>query len=157
MATRETKSGVPIEVEDFVLRVITQYPYFHRGLEVGCGDGQRIRIARRRGQNLYGTDPKDWKNSWMAQGIDPYCQISESQNLPFNDETFDFVIHPKPINEWPILVELSRVASRTIWAKCRLGEDADKWFWLDIAVEFGCKVEGFTESTEGNLILEMRK
>ena len=149
-----------VNQKELLLKVFTQYPFFHRGLEMCCGDGQRVRTGRYRGLNLYGTETdKRWANSWLAQGIDPYIRVCPSYKTPFEDESFDFVIHPKPIGGSGVLQEIYRIGSRSFWAKCELRPKGRKepTEWLAEALEIGFRIEGYTISTENNLILEMRK
>jgi len=142
--------------DELLRKVFTQYPVFYRGLEVGCGDGQRIRVGRGRGLNLYGCDIKDFKNAWAIQGIDPYVRKVNLHSLPYKDEMFDFVSYPKAFKpSKKVFKELYRVGSRNYYLK--LDTKRNMGFWAKVLAEVGFRLEVMNVSTDGHLVVEARK
>jgi len=147
---------------ELLWRAFTQFPYFHRGLEIGCKTGERIRVARRRGLNLYGVDPKDLRNAWGIQGVDLYIKVGELPNLPYEDELFDYVTHPKPVRVpddqyLAALKEICRVGSRSFYMNLPLDEKKTMEWYLPMIIDAGFKIEAIQKSMGGNLVMEARK
>ena len=142
----------PITSVDILKRVYTQYPYFHKGLEVECKDGQRIAKARKRGLRLFGYSTEEYKTAWQMLGIDPYCTKGESlDKLPYSNDVFDLVLVPFAMEDID-LVELWRVGSRLFYIKLQPTKD-----WLKEILKFPWKIEVYQKSNIGNLIFECRK
>lgn len=144
---------------ELLWRAFTQYPYFHRGLEIGCGTGERIRVGRRRGLNLYGCNPKDLKNAWGVQGVDLFIKVGELPNLPYSDGLFDFVTHPYPMrvpNYRDALRDMNRVGSRSYYISLPLDKET-MGAYVSMLKDTGFKIEAIQESMGGNLVVEARK
>ena len=136
--------------DEILRRAYTQYPYFHRGLEIECKDGQRILTARKRGLRLFGYSTEEYKTAWVVQGIDAYCKKGESlDNLPYDDDLFDLVIVPNAL-DYVNLDELYRVGNRLFYLKTKPG-------WLDKVLKLPWKLEVYQKSLVGNEIFECRK
>jgi len=147
---------------ELLWRAYTQYPYFHRGLEIGCGMGERIRVARRRGLSLYGVNPRDLKGAWGIHGVDVYIKVGELPNLPFEDELFDFVTHPYPVMVpddvyADALKDICRVGSRTFYMSLPLDEKKTMEWYVPLIIGAGFKIEAIQKSMGGNLVVEARK
>jgi hypothetical protein len=144
------------ERSELLRKIFTQYPVFYRGLEIGARDGQRVRIGRARGLNLYGTDEFDWSTAWKAQGIDPYMHVAKVGKLPFPDEMFDFVTHPDPVGPTiKNLKEIYRVGSRSFYIKIK-----PKWEMPKLArrlAAVGFRIEVMNMTSGGNIVVEARK
>lgn len=139
-----------ITKEEILKRAYTQYPYFHRGLEIECKDGQRIVTARKRGMRLFGYSTGEYKTAWQMLGVDPYCTKGESlDKLPYDDNTFDLVMLPFTL-EYVNLDELFRIGSRLFSLKL-------KGDWLKKVLELPWKLEVYQKSLMGNEIFECRK
>lgn len=142
----------PITSVDILKRVYTQYPYFHRGLEVECKDGQRILTARKRGLRLFGYSTGEFKTAWHMLGIDPYCTKGENLKvLPYENNAFDLVVVPFVMEDIN-LHEIFRIGSRLIYLKLKPTKD-----WLKEVLSFPWKLEVYQKANTGNLIFECRK
>jgi hypothetical protein len=143
----------PITSMDILKRVYTQYPYFHKGLEIECKDGQRIATARKRGLRLFGYSMGEYRTAWQLLGVDPYCTKGESlDDLPYENGMFDLVIVPFAM-DYVNLDEIYRVGNRMFYMKLKPnGTD-----WLDKILKKQWKIEVYQISNIGNMILECRK
>lgn len=74
---------------------------FKKGLDVGCGRGTSVQIARRIGYNLYGCDIADLKEEWKEKGISKYCKCCPANKLLYKDNEFDFVISTEVFEHIP--------------------------------------------------------
>jgi len=62
-------------------------------LELNCGDAQRIQIARELFlRNVFGCDDEDFREKWEEYGVTSYCQVVNTSKLPYENNSFDFVI-----------------------------------------------------------------
>jgi len=92
---------------------------FKKGLDVGCGSGISVEIARKGGHNLYGCDIADIKDIWKEKGVDKYCTTCPADNMPYKDNEFDLVTCTEVMEHIPedyidaTLQEIYRVCSDT--------------------------------------------
>lgn len=143
----------PITSTEILKRVYTQYPYFHRGLEIECKDAQRIAAARKRGLRLFGYSTKNYRTAWVMLGLDPYITIGESlDQLPYEDEMFDLVVIPNAMDNVN-LDEIHRIGSRLFYLKLKMNGRN----WLTEILSRQWKVEVYQVSDIGNMIVECRK
>ena len=145
---------------ELLWRAFTQYPYFHRGLEIECGNADRIRVGRRRGLSLYGISSHNLIGAWKMQGLDPYIKIGSVLDLPYPDESFDFVTHPSTmqVDDYATAIkEIYRVGSRSFYMNLFIDEFQTKEMSIKLIVDAGFRIEAAQESMFGNLIIEARK
>jgi len=88
-------------------------------LDVGCGTGAGMEIAREAGINAFGVDIAEGQTKiWEERGIDKYCTIAPAHSLPHKDNEFDFVVCSEVMEHIPkelveaSLSEIYRVGSR---------------------------------------------
>jgi SAM-dependent methyltransferase len=97
--------------------LVEQIP-FHRAIDVGCGPGYGIKVARDAGKDVYGIDIAEaLVKKWEELGIDEYCRVSPSDRIPFPDKSFDLVVSTEVFEHIPeegivpTLEELKRIGS----------------------------------------------
>lgn len=74
----------------WVLDLLSPCPGQHL-LDIGCGEGVLVRLAKARGLHAIGLDIA-WRAAQLAfQTIGGYVVIGEGEALPFDNDTFDFV------------------------------------------------------------------
>lgn len=90
---------------------------YQRALDIGCGPGFGVRMARGAGLETYGCDIADLTDIWEKQGIADYCTIAPAHKMPYPDNAFDFVLCTEVLEHIPeelidqTLSEIARVAS----------------------------------------------
>jgi SAM-dependent methyltransferase len=62
-----------------------------RAMDVGCGPGHGLKLARDKGINVWGTDIVDNTKMWKENGIEEYCRQAPAHDIPYPDNSFDFV------------------------------------------------------------------
>lgn len=67
------------------------------GLDIGCGEGTNTRTVARAGAKLVGVDPSSKfiehaKSSPENEGLSLQFQVASANQLPFDEQTFDFAI-----------------------------------------------------------------
>jgi len=76
---------------DFLKPLLSQRP-FERVLDVGCGVGKIVTLARQDGVEAYGVDLPALTPFWSQAGNDPdYFSSCDAGLLPFSDHSFDVV------------------------------------------------------------------
>ena len=140
-----------VDLDEILRRAYTRYPYFHRGIEIECKDGQRIQTVRKRGFRLFGWSGRDYSNAWKLLGIDPFISTKGYINhLPYKDDEFDFVSVPFESEDLDY-DELYRIGSRIFYIKLKPTED------IKPVLKMPWKVEVYQQSNIGNHIFECRK
>jgi SAM-dependent methyltransferase len=101
--------------------IIEQVP-FNRGLDVGCGPGYGIKVARDAGKEVFGIDISDVVyDKWKELGIEKYCEVAPANKIPAQDKTFDLVLCTEVMEHIPeelvdeSLREIRRVACGMIY------------------------------------------
>ena len=74
------------------MHVIKRYN-FKKGLDVGCGRANGVQYARDLGYNVWGCDVSSGAvKCWKERKVDKYCRVAPADNLPFDDDSFDFIL-----------------------------------------------------------------
>ena len=64
-----------------------------QALEIGCGDGAMLNLLAERGINAVGVDASSsGVEKCVSRGLRAHCLDASTDNLPFEDESFDLVI-----------------------------------------------------------------
>jgi len=148
--------------------VFNKYPWVGRTLDVMCGDGQRVKIGRDRGHNVWGLEERDYNPSWGLMGIDHYVKRGSYSQIPYPDNAFDFVTTPNPIVMpkafqtfsytalWYeiALGELHRVGRKDYFLKIPNLEIFSRKYWLKLLEDIGYNVIVFNRSLQGNYLVE---
>ena len=59
---------------------------FKACLELNCAHGDRIQLAREQFmKNVFGCDDEDYREYWEEIGITSYCQLVDTDKLPYAD------------------------------------------------------------------------
>ena len=145
----------------FWQRFLTTVPKFSRGLDIGCGIGEGLALAKNRGYNIFGIDIGNASRHWAENKVKGCCCVASAIHLPFWNNAFDFVISNdvlEHIPEWDILTvlkEIYRVASRIVFLIISLEYEHEpidgyiyshltvkpqEW-WVEKIVESGFKVD----------------
>lgn len=101
-----------------------------KGLDVGCGTGDGVRLARNAGFDVRGIDISNNKAIWEGNGVAEYCQQASAHSMPFSDSEFDFVYcgdvmeHIPEEYLAPTLKEILRVGTRFVFVICTAVEKA---------------------------------
>jgi len=99
-------------------RILPIKPKYTKALDVGCGLGEGVALARGCGLDTWGVDIADVHDKWAAIGIADYCQQAPAHKIPYPDNTFDFVTctdvmeHIPAEYVIPSLSEIYRVGSK---------------------------------------------
>jgi len=143
--------------EDMVKSVHTMYPTAQNILEIDCREGERVLVGRRKGDNVFGVDGNMFKKIWKEKKIDLYCQPADYSQLPFGDDTFDYVLTAEKITlSDEELKDIRRVGCNNFYFKFDLFL-CDTNHWIDKLLEFGYSPEIATVSSQGTLVVEARK
>lgn len=63
-----------------------------RVLDVGCADGYGVGMCRFLGIEGWGIDIADsLEKAWEAHGVKDFCRVASADQIPFEDDYFDFV------------------------------------------------------------------
>ena len=90
-------------------------------LDVGCALGASVYDMKEKGYDICGIDIADNTRAWKEFGIENKCFVAPAHNMPFSDNTFDFVYcgdvmeHIAPEFIQPTLKEILRVGSQRFW------------------------------------------
>lgn len=74
---------------------------YQRALDIGCGPGFGIKIARMAGLEAYGCDIANLRSFWHENGVEDYCDIAPAHKLPFNDMAFDLIVCSEVLEHIP--------------------------------------------------------
>lgn len=98
---------------------------FVKALDIGCGTGKGIKESRDLGLDVWGCDIADNTGIWDEYGILDYCQVAPASKLPYEDDSFDFIVCSEVMEHVPesqvddCLREAHRVGSeRFIYTIC---------------------------------------
>ena len=113
--------------------LLKQIEPFKKGLDVGCGEGQGIKIAREKGFNVLGCDIIDLQKIWGENGIVQYCTQAPAHKMPYMDNEFDFILCSETMEHIPregvdeSLKEIIRVGSDRFIFTIALSPDNAYW------------------------------
>jgi len=91
---------------------------FIKGIEIGCGIGLGVSFANALGHDVWGLDLADATNYWKLLEVNDKCLIASALNIPFKNDTFDFVFVPDVMEHIPkndvleTLKEIKRIGSK---------------------------------------------
>ena len=88
------KSGLytPVGSMNYWESIRNERLQFKKALDVGCGIGQGIHDMRELGYEVFGIDLADNREIWDSIGIAEYCQQAPAHQIPYPDDTFDFIV-----------------------------------------------------------------
>jgi ubiquinone/menaquinone biosynthesis C-methylase UbiE len=85
-------------------------------LDVGCGTGITVKLARHIGIKAFGIDfAKSASEQWKKNGVGNYCQVASADAIPYGDDEFDLVLCTEMLEHIPekgvpkVLREMYRV------------------------------------------------
>jgi SAM-dependent methyltransferase len=90
---------------------------FTKALEVGCGLGFGVSVAREKGHDVWGIDIAGESSYWKNLGVADYCVVSEARKMPFRNGEFDYILTSDVMEHIPefdvvdTLKEIRRVGS----------------------------------------------
>ena len=90
---------------------------FKRAIEIGCGIGIGVSFAREMGYDVWGIDIARPYKYWNMYDIGGYCLNASALNIPFKNNSFDFVLIPDVMEHIPeedildTLREIRRIGS----------------------------------------------
>jgi SAM-dependent methyltransferase len=128
-------------------------------LDVGCGTGAAIKLARHIGVKAYGIDfAKSASEQWVKNGVEKYCQVASADAIPYGDNEFDLVLCTEMLEHIPekgvprVLQEMYRVGRGDFMFSISLGYAYHKmptdgsephvcvkpvWWWEQLLVNTG--------------------
>ncbi len=103
---------------------------FNRAIDIGCGPGNGVQISQARGDKMFGIDfAMPLIKVWNKKSISHVCACSDLLNMPFKDNTFDFVICNDVLEHIPefdidkSLQEIRRVGSDKFFLAISISEE----------------------------------
>ena len=134
---------------------------FKSCLELNCGNAIRVKIARTEQiKNVFGCDDEDFSDNWEEIGVTEYCRVVDTSDLPYADNSFDFVIaelrkygdnQEKIID---VLDEIFRVGCGHIYICGQYSEQIPTGWWLRTTVDRKLLVEVFNTIHNGGVCVE---
>jgi len=94
-------------------------------LDVGCGTGSFVEMARVCRVKAFGIDFSEWAIENALEGAKKYVSVGDARNIPFPDGSFDFEL-ATDLMEHIYLEDVDRVIDEL----CRV---SSKWIFLQIA------------------------
>lgn len=89
-----------------------------KGIDVGCGRANGVQYAREHGLDVYGCDISSAAvKCWKERGVSDYCKVAPADDMPYEDNAFDFVLcsevmeHIPEENTLKTLKEILRIGS----------------------------------------------
>lgn len=140
------------------------YPPMEYGLDIECGSGERILTARKCGTRIFGISTDDFSKDWKAYNIDLMCKQASPLDIPYRDNSFDYVLtnngllstYSKEEIE-TALKEIYRISSDKYFLKLRLNAELTPDWYLKILRGIGYWIEVWRGSHQGTLIVEACK
>lgn len=85
--------------------IYSQYPNYHircekalRILEIGCGRGQILKLAKAAGLDVYGLEADQRYADYVNKVVGIPCETGAITERMFDSRTFDIIYHSQPIN-----------------------------------------------------------
>jgi hypothetical protein len=146
--------AVPITSERYD-QLLTIYPKMKAGLELCCGVGRRIRGGRAAKKNIFGIDENPLHLMWQMLKVDDFCQVGTVHDIPYDDNTFDFICYPPVLkHDRAALREMKRVCNGNFYLKVDGSIGIEKW--VDTLAQEGFYLEVFMNTEDGNFVVEGR-
>ncbi len=118
------RSPKGLRMEAFIEKMISENlkPFKHESvLDIGCGSGSHLQLARNRGLDITGIDASPYMISLARNRLGNQCELkkAKAEDIPFDDNEFDlvFMINTLEFLDDPLsaLREAGRVAKRGIF------------------------------------------
>ena len=133
--------------------IMTIYPRMKAGLEICCDDGRRIRGGRAVNQNIFGINNESMEETWKIFRVDDFCQVGTVYDIPYEDNTFDFICYPLVLKyDRKPLREIKRVCNGNFYLQADSSVGTEKW--MDTLMEEGFQPEVFNTTDNGNFVVE---
>ena len=133
--------------------ILTIYPEMKAGLELCCGGGRRIRGGRSAMKNIFGINDRELSMMWKLNGVEDFCKVGTVDDIPYKDNTFDFICYPDPLkNNKKGLREIKRVGYGRWYLK--LGEDLSDSEWIQLLTDEGFYIDIFHKSDKDFFVSE---
>ena len=151
-------------------------PGFKKGLDVGCGVGAGMIEAVNRGYNVYGVDIADNKVLWEKMGIADRCLTAPAHDIPYPDNSFDFVMCGDVMEHIPgdwvdrSLKEILRVGSDLFIFTIATGTASVKGgaiqahhticpgeWWGNLLIDLGYKICHYHEEEDHHVVIAATK
>jgi len=106
----------PSNCKKFWQQIIDIFP-FEKALDVGCGTGAGVKLARDQGYDVWGCDLADASDWWRDFGVEKYIEMAPARKMPYEDDSFDLVVSSEVLEHIPeeeideTLAEMYRVGS----------------------------------------------
>jgi hypothetical protein len=138
------------------------YPACKQGLEIECGDGYKLKVGRKRGQNLWGISSQDYPAEWSKNNVNSFCRQMKPTEIDYKKDSFDVVINNNDIDiqnkqdARKILKHIKRICSTRAYLNLPLDKKFSKSWWLKTIIDIGFVVECLQETTSKTLVLELQ-
>ncbi len=119
-----SRSSKGLRMESFIEKMISETlkPFKHESvLDIGCGSGNHLLLARRLGMDITGIDASPYMISLARNRLGNQCELkkAKAEDIPYEDNEFDlaFLINTLEFldDPLPVLEEAGRVAKRGIF------------------------------------------
>lgn len=149
--------------KDRILELLTiVFPVCKQGLEIECGDGHRIMVARRRHQNYYGIDTQDRHEDWEKKNVGIYCKQMNVLDIPYEENSFDIVMWNNKVPDMPkdemieSLKIIKKICSYKAFLTFPLTEEKTKEWWIHTLINLGFVIYCLHKSAKDQIITELR-
>jgi len=129
------------------------------GLEIECGEGVRVSSSRNKGWPMFGISTDDFKETWTELDIDEYCKVADPREIPFNDDSFDYVVWSDVISYrdntdiLAALREMWRVGNKSYTFRLPFTGDCTMDWWAARLTELHYAVEVISLGFEEDVVV----
>jgi len=137
------------------------YPACKQGLEMECGDGNRLRVIRQRNQNVWGIDSKDRSSDWKKNKVEMYCRHIKPLDMHYKEDSFDCIMwDEKRLNISKkdlkiIFGHIKRICSFRAYICLPASKERDLGWWARLFLDCDLAVECISKSRSNEMVAEL--
>jgi 2-polyprenyl-3-methyl-5-hydroxy-6-metoxy-1,4-benzoquinol methylase len=122
-----------------VWKYIDTYFDFEKGLDVGCGYANGVKLMRSSGKAVFGSDIADARDKWAKIGVEDYCKTEYAHNMSWGTDEFDMIVCSEVMEHVP-----EEMTDLTLKEIARVG--SDKFFFTIALKPEKIKIAGYIQS-----------